>query len=167
MTITFCGHSNFKKSNEFEEKILTFLKEKVGDEKADIYLGGYGNFDNFAYDCCKKYKETHKEISLILITPYITIEYQKNHLNDAIKKYDAVIYPEIEDKPMRFAIVYRNRWMVEKSDFVIAYISHQWGGAYKTYEYALKKQKHIFNIADYKTHFPGNELEEDNTNFSN
>ena len=32
--------------------------------------------------------------------------------------------------------------MVKKSDVIIAYITHEYGGAYMTFNYA-KKQKHI------------------------
>ena len=148
MIITFCGHSQFTRTAEYEQKILAFLEEKVGDKPADFYLGGYGSFDAFAYDCCKKYKATHPDASLIFITPYMTVEYQKNHLDYQKKRYDDIIYPEIEDKPPRFAITYRNRWMVEQADYVICGINHYWGGAYKTYQYAKRKKKYIYNVTD-------------------
>ena len=148
MIITFCGHSQFTRTEEYEQKILAFLEEKVGDKSADFYLGGYGSFDAFAYDCCKKYKATHPDVSLIFITPYMTVEYQKNHLDYQKKRYDDIIYPEIEDKPPRFAITYRNRWMVEQADYVICGITHDWGGAYKTYQYAKRKKKNIYNVTD-------------------
>lgn len=147
MIVTFCGHAQFHKTEEYEQKILAFLEEKIGDQSADMYLGGYGGFDGFAYDCCKKYKETHPNISLVFVTPYLTIEYQKNHLDYQKTRYDSILYPEIENKPKRYAITYRNRYMVEKADFVVAYITHDWGGAYKTYQYAKRKKKSIFNIS--------------------
>ena len=75
MIVTFCGHSDFTKSAEYEEKILAFLEEKVGDRSADMYLGGYGAFDSFAYECCKKYKTTHPQISLVFVTPYLAVTY--------------------------------------------------------------------------------------------
>jgi len=34
-----------------------------------------------------------------------------------------------------------------KSDFVIAYVSSKWGGAYATYTYAKRRGKKIFNLA--------------------
>jgi hypothetical protein len=37
--------------------------------------------------------------------------------------------------------------MMEKADYVIAYVSHNWGGAYTTYKYAKRKGKEIFNLA--------------------
>lgn len=150
MIVTFCGHTQFVKTVECEQKILSLLSERIGDMPADIFLGGYGNFDSFAYDCCKKYKESHPNIDLILVTPYVTVEYQRNHLRYQEKKYDSILFPEIEDKPKRYAIVYRNRFMIEKADFVIAYVSHHWGGAYTMYRYGKRKGKVIYNLADLK-----------------
>ena len=146
MVITFCGHAQFPIAEEYEQKLLAFLEEKIGDNPADFYLGGYGAFDSFAYDCCKKYKKSHPNVSLILITPYMSVEYQRNHLEYQKKQYDEILYPEIEDKPLKFAISYRNKWMVEQADYLICGISHDWGGAYKTYQHAKRKNKPIWNL---------------------
>lgn len=149
MIVTFCGHSSFTHSREHEEKIVNILNTKIGENQVDFYLGGYGGFDTLAYACCKKYQETHPNAKLIFVTPYITEEYERNHLINYRDKYDEIIYPELEKIPLKFAIVYRNRWMIEKSDLVICGISHSWGGAYKTYLHAKKKSKRIFNILDF------------------
>ena len=37
--------------------------------------------------------------------------------------------------------------LVEAADLVIAYITHEWGGAYQSYTHARKKRKEIFNLA--------------------
>ncbi len=148
MVITFCGHSQFFKTKEIEEKLLEYLAQVVGDEPAEMFLGGYGEFDNFAYECCKKYKETHSNVKLVFVTPYITESYQKNCLEYQTNRYDLIIYPEIENKPPKFAIIYRNRYMVDKADLVIAYVKYTWGGAYTSLKYAKKKNKKIFNLAE-------------------
>ncbi len=150
MILTFCGHSDYIGSEEDDQKILSLFTELIGDRPAEMYLGGYGGFDQFAYNCCKKYKETHPNISLIFITPYITVNYQNNHLKYNKTLYDEILYPEIEDKPLKFAISYRNKWMVEQADCVIAYVTHGWGGAYQTYKHARRKKKQIFNISGKK-----------------
>ncbi len=150
MIITFCGHSNFVKTAEHEKRLINFFEEKIGENPAEMYLGGYGGFDDFAYSCCKKYKEKNPNISLVFITPYMTLEYQKNRLEYKKTKYDYIVYPEIEDKPLKFAITYRNRFMVEKADFIVAYVAHTYSGAYQTYKYAKGKGKEIFNLAEFK-----------------
>lgn len=146
MVVTFCGHSDFQKNAEYEKRILDFLENNVGYKEAEMYLGGYGNFDYFAYDCCKKYKTNHNNVTLIFITPYITAEYQKNYLKEINGKYDYIIYPEIEHIPLKFAITYRNKWMIEKSDLVVCAVKRSWGGAYKSYQCAKRKKKTIFNV---------------------
>ena len=147
MVISFCGHSTFIKTPEIEEQLLSILESQVGDEPADFYLGGYGSFDSFARECCRKYQTEHPHAKLVLITPYMTIEHQKNHLAYQKDYYDAIIYPEIEDKPLKFAISYRNKWMVEQADLVIAYVNHNSGGAWQTYQHAKRKKKTIINLA--------------------
>lgn len=146
MIVSFCGHARFVRTEEYEQRVLAFLEEKVGDTFTEFYLGGYGGFDGFAYECCKKYKATHKNVSLVFVTPYMTIEYQRNHLEDKKRSYDSIIYPEIEDKPLKYAILYRNRWMIERADYIVCGISHSWGGAYKAYQHAKRKKKTIFNV---------------------
>ncbi len=148
MIVTFCGHSSFVCTTEIKEKMMKILEEKVGDAYAKFLLGGYGNFDSFAYSCCKEYQKTYPQVKLIFITPYITESYQRNHLEYKKNFYDEIIYPEIEKAPPRFAITYRNKWMVEKSDLVIAYVKSTYGGAYTTFKHAKRKKKEIYNLFD-------------------
>ncbi len=144
MIVTFCGHADFCETATYETQVLSFLEEHIGDRPSQMYLGGYGNFDEFLYRCCKKYKSMHPNTSLILVTPYLT----NKNLDYDHKKYDCILYPELETVPLRYAISHRNRYMVNEADYVIAYIAHDWGGAYTTYKYAKSKGKPIFNLAD-------------------
>ena len=148
MIITFFGHSSFKRTEKAEGLLLEYLERKISAKPVCLWLGGYGGFDDFAYGCCKKYKEKHPYASLALITPYITVDYQKNHLNTLKGMYDEIIYPELEEKPLRYAIYYRNRYMIEKADILISYITHSYGGAYGAYRYATKLKKEIFNLGN-------------------
>ena len=141
MTVTFCGHSQYFGKGEDEQKILSLLLQLVGDSPAELFLGGYGAFDDFARKCGRKYQKEHPNTKLVFVTPYMNKECKKD-------LYDDIIYPPIEDKPLKFAILYRNRWMVENSDFVIAYITHTWGGAYQTYKYAKRQKKQIYNLSE-------------------
>ncbi len=139
MIVTFCGHSDFLKTTEHEKKFLDILSGTVGDHPAEMYLGDYGAFDHFALSCCGKYKENHPNITLVFVTPY---------LNRTQPGYDTTLYPPLENVPPRFAISRRNKYMVECANIVIAYITHDWGGAYATYEHAKRKGKVILNLAD-------------------
>ena len=147
MIVTFCGHSQYTPSTADEENIISLLEKLIGDRRAELYLGGYGSFDAFALKCGKKYQKNHPGTKLIFVTPYISVSYGKNHLGYAADLYDEIVYPNLEDKPLRFAISYRNKWMVEQANYVIAYVTHDSGGAYQTYKHAKRKNKLIFNIS--------------------
>lgn len=148
MIITFCGHSDYVETVKDKERIFELLNEIAKGENVEFFLGGYGRFDSFAYACAKEYKNYAKGSKLIFVTPYITPEYHKSQLEYRKMIYDDIVYPPIEKAPLRFAISYRNKYMVEQADCVIAYIKRQSGGAYTTYKHALRKNKKVFNIAE-------------------
>ncbi len=141
MIITFCGHGDFQETEAYKNRVLAFLEETVGKEPVDMYLGGYGGFDSFAYGCCRQFKETHPAASLVFVTPYM-------HGEQREMGYDSILFPALEHVPSKFAISARNKYMMEKADWVIAYVSHTWGGAYAAYKHALKKGKRIYNLAE-------------------
>ena len=62
--------------------------------------------------------------------------------------YDGSVYPELEKIPRRFAILHRNRWMVQSADVVVAYVLHDWGGAATTLRYAKQKRKRIISYSE-------------------
>lgn len=147
MIITFCGHASYTQKEGDETAMLALLEELIGDDPAELYLGGYGAFDAFARSCGSKYQDTHPHTKLIFITPYMTEEYQKSHLEPLSPLYDTILYPPIESVHLRFAISHRNKWMVEQADVLIAYVTHDFGGAYTTCKHAKRKKKRIFDFA--------------------
>ena len=150
MIVVFFGHRDFIANDEHREKIISILHDFVGDSAVEFYLGGYGHFDDFAYRCCTSFAKNHENTSLVFVTPYITEEYQRNYLTEVTNKYHSIIYPDIENVPKRFAITYRNRYMVEKADLIICYVKREYGGAFQAIKYAERKGKRIINIAERK-----------------
>ncbi len=109
-----------------------------------FWLENHGSFDSFAYECAREFKSVYKRAALVFVTPYLNQEY----INKKADLYDTIIYPEIENKPKKYAILERNKYMIKKSDIVIAYVEHSWGGAYKSLLIAKKANKKIYNLAD-------------------
>ena len=145
MIVAFCGHADYAKKEEDKQTILALLEREVGDKPCDFFLGEYGAFDSLAYECARDFQKKHPSVKLIFITPYLSPNYRKNI--DASKKFDQIIYPELEKVPPRYAVLRRNRWIVEQAEVLIAYVDHRYGGAYRTYQYALTKKKRIYNTA--------------------
>lgn len=61
--------------------------------------------------------------------------------------FSDTIFPEgIETVPKRFAISWRNRWMLKQADYVVTYVTHSWGGAAQFAEMAKRQHKKIVNV---------------------
>lgn len=140
-TVTFCGHSNLSATEKviIENRLYIEVKNLIKQGAKTFLLGGYGEFDELCAATVKKLKEPYPHITSVLVIPYINRSYNK-------ELYDFSEYPPLENVPKRFAISKRNQYMVDKSDTVIAYVTHSWGGAAKTLEYAHKKGKSVINI---------------------
>lgn len=150
MIITFIGHGSLDIDTALSNKIKETIKNNIDQERSVVfYCGGYGAFDLHCAEICRQLKPKIPNCEIVFITPYITSSQQekmKYYLESDL--YDSVIYPPLENIPLRFAISKRNEWMISESDIVIAYVLHSFGGAYKSLEYARRKKKKIFNLAE-------------------
>ncbi|MFI3205807.1 MAG: hypothetical protein R3Y33_01035 [Clostridia bacterium] len=136
MIITFCGHSSVLEIEKVENWLSKTTEELIMKGAKTFYLGGYGEFDILCKKVLLKHKKNYPNIELLLIVPYL-----KHKMYT--EGYDCTLYPEIENTPPRFAIVARNKWMVEKCDVLVAYVKHDFGGASNTLKHAKRKKKEI------------------------
>lgn len=141
MIVTFCGHREIAQTTEVEEWLQTVIHSLIEQGATTFYLGGYGAFDGLAASVLRKEKKNHPWIERILVLAYL------NGRQDAVG-YDGSVYPELEKIPRRFAILHRNRWMVQSADVVVAYVLHDWGGAATTLRYAKQKRKRIISYSE-------------------
>lgn len=143
MIITFVGHGSVCYGEDIFQKVIRAVKENVHPgERVSFYCGGYGNFDHLCARACRKIITEGIAGEVLLVTPYL------NAVSEEHRLYDAVIYPPLEQVPLRYAISKRNQWMIRQADLVIAYVFSSVGGAYKTLSYAKRKKKNIVNLAE-------------------
>lgn len=136
MVITFCGHSRVSEPEKVREWLNQILDQFIHEEELSFYLGGYGEFDQMAASVVQEKKKLNLNVQSVLVIPYLNRKY-----NDEM--YDYTLYPPLETIPPQYAILKRNEWMVSEADVVIAYVTHSWGGAAKTLEYARRRGKEI------------------------
>lgn len=107
-------------------------------EVREFVVGMYGEFDRMVAKELCKVKRDHAEISLLLLSPY----HPSERTVDLPKGFDSVFYPPgMERVPKRYAIARANRYMVENSDYLIAYAKYAASNAREVYEYALRREK--------------------------
>ena len=141
MIVAFCGHGDYMERQEDAKKIYNALKSAASGSDVEFFLGGYGNFDSFAYRCAKRFKADHPTAVLTWVTPYISAKCLEN-------QFDRILFPPLEHCPPKYAISHRNRWMAEHADLIIAYVTHPYGGAYLMYQHAIQHGKQVYNIAN-------------------
>lgn len=141
MKVTFCGHGEFSQSETVREWLRGVVRELIVEGADVFYLGGYGAFDSMAAAVVREEKKAHTNLEMVLVLPYL-------NSNMDTSGYDYTVYPPLETVPPRFVISKRNQWMVEQADVVVAYVTHDWGGAAQTLEYAKRKKKKIILFSD-------------------
>lgn len=119
--------------NKWLDNVLDML---IVDGADRFYLGGYGDFDRMAAEAVKAKKDERPDIEMALVTAYLSRQADGEF-------YDYMIYPTLKDVTRRSAIPKRNEWMVDSADVVVAYVTHDWGGAAKTLEYARRCSKRV------------------------
>ena len=139
--VTFCGHSEISQPDAVKDWLFNVTMDLLSEGADIFYLGGYGAFDRLAASVIREVKAGHNNLKAVLILPYL------NSSIDATG-YDYTVYPPLESVPLRFAISKRNQWMAEQADVVVAYVTHGWGGAAKTLEYARRKKKKIIQYQE-------------------
>lgn len=141
MTCIFFGHKDSPQNIKLLLK--TTIVDLIETKGVDVfYVGNHGNFDAMVKSVLLELSEQYN------INYYIVLAYLPFNKTEGAD-YSHTVYPEgIEATPKRFAISFRNKWMIEQSDYVISYITHSFGGAAQFVERARKKGKTIINLSE-------------------
>lgn len=151
-TYVFSGHREVHQPG-IEAQLDAEIEKLLQTDNEFLFLnGGMGQFDSMGAGAVRAAKRRHpeKHITLALVLPYMS-----NRLNTDKEYYrfyyDEIIIPEeLDTTYYKSAIQLRNRWMVDRSDTVIAYVCRDFGGAMTTVRYAWKQGKSVINIAEKK-----------------
>lgn len=144
----FAGH-NETYSDEVKQKIKEIAKKLIEEKGvAEFWVGNYGGFDRCAASVIGEVKKTYPHIKLVLVLPYLT-KTVSDYKEEYYEKYDEIVVAYIpENTPARLKIIKANQYMVDNCDFMISNVGRSWGGAAKTMEYAKRKGRKIWNLAE-------------------
>ena len=147
--ISFIGHRTIDGQYDLEDRIEKIVRDKLcRKEYVEFYVGRNGDFDISAASSIKRAqkKVEDQNSSLILVQPY---RMKDDDLYE--KYYDELCYPISSRTHPKAAITMRNKWMIEHSDLLIAYVENERkGGALTTLKYAVKCNVEIINLASHK-----------------
>lgn len=140
MTCTFFGHRDAP--NKIMPVLQAALVDLIENKHVDkFYVGNQGAFDCIVRSSLEELESEYPHIRYSVVLAYLP---QKDTGYD----YSHSVYPDgFESAPPKYAIVKRNRWMIDESDYVITYVKCA-GGASKFKELAEKKGKVVINLPD-------------------
>lgn len=128
----FLGHRDCPE--EVKPRIRVAVRELVESCGVEMfYVGDQGRFDALVRSVLRELGVRYAVVLAYLPTE----EGEDTMLPEGIE----VVHP-------RNAISWRNRWMVQQSQFAICYVRHTWGGAHRWMEYARRQGKTIINLAE-------------------
>ena len=137
MTCTFFGHRDTPK--ETEPALRLTLIDLIENKNATVfYVGNHGNFDAMV-------RRQLEDLSKIYpIKYYVVLAYMPSKKDEPDE--NSILPEGTETVPRRFAINYRNKWMLNKSDIVVTYVTRNFGGAWEFKQMAEKMNKTIIEI---------------------
>lgn len=136
-TCFFIGH------REAPDALLPLLMDEVERHIVEygvtnFMVGNYGHFDGLAARAVKAAKQRHPEVTLFLLLPY----HPYDRPIATPKGYDGTFYPPgMEGTPHRAAIIKANRYMIDHSSHLIAYVWHTASNARDILEYAQRRER--------------------------
>ncbi|MBQ7902048.1 MAG: hypothetical protein IJ365_08825 [Clostridia bacterium] len=152
-TCCFFGHRKIDVTPGLKKVLCYIVEGMILTDKVDTFLfGSKSEFDSLCLDVVTCLKEKYPQIRRI----YVRAEFE--HIEDdyvdyLLDIYDGTYLPKRVEGAGRTSYVQRNREMIDKSKFCIAYYKGSYvlpkgkSGTKIAYEYAMRKKKKIVNLA--------------------
>ena len=145
-TCTFTGHRILKKDFN-TQKIISVIEKLISNGYKTFLVGMAWGFDLTVFEVLLNYK--NKNIDIIACVPCENQEVyfrnkEREKYEEYIKKADKIVY--VSKEYFDGCMQKRNRYMVDNSSIVVAYIYSNRGGTKNTVSYAEKKGKNIIYI---------------------
>lgn len=141
---TFFGHRDCPET--IKPKIRTAVIDLIENHGVTMfYVGNQGNFDRMVRSVLKETTTAYPGVGYAVVLAYMPSAKVANLSED----FSDTMLPEgIEKVPKRYAIPWRNKWMIAHADYVVTYITHSYGGAAKFQELAKKMSKSIYLLGN-------------------
>lgn len=132
------GHRNCP--DAIRTKLREVLVELIVNNGVEtFYVGNHGRFDAIVRSVLRELKEEYPWMNYAVVLAYMPCKQHEDDLDTMLPEGIEFVHP-------RYAISWRNSWMLQQSDYVVTYITHSWGGAAKFADKARKQGKRVINI---------------------
>ena len=138
----FFGHRDCPET--VKSQIRQAVVDLIENHKVTMfYVGNQGNFDCLVLSVLKETTTAYPGVEYAVVLAYMPSA--KSQATSG--GYLEAILPEgVELGHRRFAIPWRNKWMIDHADYVVTYVTRSYGGAAKAMNQAIKSGKIIYSI---------------------
>ena len=142
LACTFFGHSDCPET--IKPNLRAVLIDLIVNQNVEMfYVGNQGRFDAIVRNVLRDLKMDYPSINYAVVLAYMPGK--QSEYDD----YSDTMLPEgIETVHPRYAISWRNNWMLKKSDYVVTYITRAWGGAVRYANQATTQKQLIVSLAE-------------------
>ncbi len=138
---TFFGHRDCPES--VRGALQALLEELIQKGVTVFYVGNEGNFDALVQSVLRDLSARCPQICCLVVLAYLP----KRETGGGL----GTLLPEgIETVPKRFAISWRNRWMLRRADCAVVYVTHPSGGAAQFAGEARRQGKPVCNLGGFE-----------------
>ena len=140
---TFFGHRDCPSS--IKPKLREVLIDLIENHAVDMfYVGRQGAFDAMVRSVLKELILEYPHIRYAVVLERIP---EKQNESDPRDYSDTMLPEGIENVHPRFAISWRNKWMLRQAEYVVAYVVHSVGRSSQFVEMAARQGKRIVRIS--------------------
>lgn len=153
-TACFIGHRKINETEDLKIRLWDLIEDLILNQNVTTFLfGSKSGFNDLCEKTLIKAKEKYPHIKRV----YVRADYQ--YIEESYEKYllqfcDETYFPENLINAQKSIYVKRNYEMIDKSDFCVFYFNAneapttRKSGTKVALDYAIKKNKKTFNLAD-------------------
>lgn len=138
---TFFGH---RECYDLDAAVLrSTIEDLIKQGVSEFLVGHQGQFDAMVRSCLKALQIQYPEIRYSVVLAYLPTKKQE------FADFSDTIYPEgLETVPPRYAVSWRNRYLINMADICICYVNRTYGGAYQFYRKAKSRGLTLINLGN-------------------
>ena len=140
LACTFFGHSDCPET--IRPNLQAVLIDLIVNQNIEMfYVGNQGQFDAIVRNVLRVLKMDYPSINYAVVLAYMPgkkSEYE-DHSDTMLPEGIEIVHP-------RYAISWRNNWMLRQSEYVVTYITRTWGGAAQYAAKAKRLKKNVINL---------------------
>ncbi|MBQ2825007.1 MAG: hypothetical protein IJF19_01920 [Clostridia bacterium] len=139
-TCTFFGQRFVSK--RVEKDVRTVIVQMIEKDRVELFLvGKEGGFNKMVQRLLGELEEIYPHIRYGVVFAYRRKKDKSAHSKN-------VIFPkDLGDVPRKYAVAYRNRWLIQRSDCAVVYVKKKFGELSRVEEVAQVQGLKIINVA--------------------